>query len=85
MGISSKYRLIQPLDPATVKDTDAKGPLKIILACAGLILTICYYNLPIPESEPIKVQLYASTVPQAEEFRIEGNTSNTALGNTDIT
>lgn len=85
MRISSKCRLIQPSGQATVEDANARGPLKIILACAGLILTIFYYNLPIPESEPTEIQLYASTVPQAEEFRIEGNTSNLALGNTDNT
>lgn len=85
MGISSKYQLIQPPGPATVDDTTARGLFKIILACAGLILTISYYNLPIPEAEVTKIQLDVSTVSQAEEFRIEVNTSNLTLGNTDIT
>lgn len=85
MAITSKYQLIQPPGPATVEHAPARGLFKIILACAGLVLTICYYNLPITEAEATKIQLAVSTVSQAEEFRIEVNTSNLTLGNTDIT
>lgn len=87
MGDSFKYQLIQTSKLTTVEDRNARTIYKIILACTGLILTILYYNMPIPETELATMEFEVrSTVPQANVSDIkEDDASNTTIGKTDMT
>lgn len=86
MGDSFKYQLIQTSRLTTVEDRNARTIYKIILACTGLILTILYYNMPIPETELAIIEFdVRSTVPQAIEPKIKEDASNTTIGKTDMT
>lgn len=84
MADTFKYQLIQSSSLTIVEDRIDRTLYKIILACAGLILTVCYYNLPIPEAELAIIEFDVSTVSPTEIFKINDNASHTTIGKTHV-